>query len=261
MIINLELVAFLSPLIGVFVFFLLERLTLKDKNKIKNRNKVIISIEAINLVLSVFLSLLILVPLVFFISSIQIFSFSNLDVPRHISFILSFLFLDFINYIQHVLHHKVTALWRLHRLHHSDRHMDTLTTFLHHPLEIFSGFVFTILFAVIFDVPVIVMTIYALIVGFHAPFTHFKNMIPDHIEKYLKFIFVTPNFHRVHHSLDMKEGNSNFGGVFVFWDYLFGTACTKELIDLKNMKLGIDNQQSPDNISTQYYLKNPFKLG
>lgn len=258
---NLELISFLSPLAGVLVFFLIERLTLKDKNNINNRNKTIISLEAMNLVLSVLLSLSVLIPLVFFLAPLQIFSFSNLDVPRPISFILSFLFLDFINYIQHVLHHKLPVLWRLHRLHHSDRHMDSLTTFLHHPLEMVSGFLFTISFAVIFDVPVIVMTTYALIVGLHSPFTHFRKMIPDSIEKYLKFIFVTPNFHRVHHSLDMKEGNSNFGGVFVFWDYLFGTACTKRLIDLKNMKLGIDNQQNPDNINTIYFLKNPFKLG
>ena len=86
-------------------------------------------------------------------------------------------------------------------------------------------------------------------------------MIPEKIEKYLKFIVVTPNFHRVHHSLDMKEGNSNFGGTFVFWDYIFGTYCSKNLIDLKNMKLGIDNQQNPDRISMKYFLKNPFKLG
>lgn len=258
---NLELIAFLSPLAGVLVFFLIEKLTLKDKNTVKNRNKTIISIEAVNLVLSVLLSLSILVPLVFFIAPLQIFSFSNLDVPRPISFILSFLFLDFINYIQHVLHHKVPVLWRLHRLHHSDRHMDSLTTFLHHPLEIVSGFILTISFAVIFDVPVIVMTSYALIVGLHAPFTHFRKMIPERIEKYLKLIVVTPNFHRVHHSLDMKEGNSNFGGTFVFWDYLFGTAVTKGLIDLKNMKLGIDNQQNPDNINMNSYFKNPFKVG
>ncbi len=258
---NLGLIAFLSPLGGVFVFFLLEKFTLKDKNAVKDRNKTIISLEAMNLVLSLLLSLSVLIPLVFFIAPLQIFSFSNLDVPRPISFILSFLFLDFINYIQHVLHHKVPFLWRLHRLHHSDRHMDSLTTFLHHPLEIVSGFVLTISFAVIFDVPVIVMTTYALIVGLHAPFTHFRKMIPESIEKYLKLIFVTPNFHRVHHSLDVKEGNSNFGGTFVFWDYLFGTACTKGLIDLKNMKLGIDNQQNPDNIGVNSFLKNPFKLG
>lgn len=258
---NLELISFLSPLAGVLVFFLIERLTLKDKNNINNRNKTIISLEAMNLVLSVLLSLSVLIPLVFFLAPLQIFSFSNLDVPRPISFILSFLFLDFINYIQHVLHHKVPVLWRLHRLHHSDRHMDSLTTFLHHPLEIVSGFILTITFAVIFDVPVIVMTTYALIVGLHSPLTHFRKMIPERIEKYLKFVFVTPNFHRVHHSLDMKEGNSNFGGTFVFWDYFFGTVRTKGLIDMKNMKLGIDNQQNPDMISMKFFLKNPFKLG
>lgn len=213
------------------------------------------------MLLSIALSLLILVPFVFLIAPLQIFSFSNLDVPGPIIFCLSFLFLDFVSYFQHVLHHKVPVLWRLHRLHHSDRHMDALTTFLHHPLEVISTFVFTISFAVIFDVPVIVMVIHSLVVGLHAPFTHIRKLIPEHIEKYLKYIMVTPNFHRIHHSLDMKEGNSNFGGIFVFWDYVFGTACSKTLTDMKNMELGIDNTQNPDKISMNYFLINPFKLG
>lgn len=258
---NLELIAFLSPLAGVFVFYLLEKLTLKDKNILNNRNKTIISLEAINLILSVLLSLSVLIPLVFFIAPLQIFSFSNLDVPIPVSFVLSFLFLDLVGYFQHWLHHKVPVLWRFHRLHHSDRHMDSLTTFLHHPLEVISTFIFTISFAVIFDVPVIVMTIHGMVVGLHSPFTHFRKMIPEPIEKYLNFIFVTPNFHRVHHSLDMKEGNSNFGSIFVFWDYLFGTTCIKNLIDLKKMKLGIDNQHNPDKILVNYFLKNLFKSG
>lgn len=257
---NLELIAFLSPLVGVALFFLLDKLLLKDKNTVKNRIKTILSIETTNLILSIVLSLSILVPFVFFIAPLQIFSFSNLDMPRPLSFVLSFVFLDFLSYFQHVLHHKVPALWRLHRLHHSDRHMDAITTFLHHPLEVISVFVFTFSFAVIFDVPVIVIVIHSLVVALHAPFTHIRKLVPEHIEKYIKFIMVTPNFHRVHHSLDMKEGNSNFGGIFIFWDYIFGTAISKRLIDMKNMKLGIDDLQNPDIINMKYFLKNPFKL-
>lgn len=253
----LEFLAFISILAGVLFFFVIERLTLKDKNVVKNRNKTILSIEAINLAVTILQSLLLLVPLVFFLAPLQIFSFSNLNVPIYVSFILSFLFLDFVSYFQHVMHHKVPFLWRLHRLHHSDQNMDSLTSFLHHPLELISVFVFTISFAVIFDVPVIVLTIHSLIVGLHTPFTHFRKMIPDHIEKYLKFLIVTPNFHRVHHSVDMKEGNSNFGGIFVFWDYLFGTALSKNENFLKNLKLGIDNSQNPANIEVRSYLKNP----
>jgi sterol desaturase/sphingolipid hydroxylase (fatty acid hydroxylase superfamily) len=186
---------------------------------------------------------------------------SNLDVPRPISFVLSFLFLDFVYYTQHVFHHKVPVLWRLHRLHHSDRQVDSLTSFLHHPLELVSGFIYTISIAVIFDVPVIVMTTYALVIGLHSPFTHFRKLIPDNFEKILKWIIVTPNFHRIHHSLDMKEGNSNFGGIFVFWDYVFRTVSSKGTLELAKMKLGIDINQSPDKMCLNSFLKNPFKLG
>jgi sterol desaturase/sphingolipid hydroxylase (fatty acid hydroxylase superfamily) len=256
---NFDLIAFASPLLGVSIFFLLERLRNNQKDNVKNRNKTILKIEAINLILTVLVSTLILVPIVFFIAPLQIFSFSNLEVPIAISFILSFLFLDFIYYTQHVLHHRIPILWKLHRLHHSDEQMDSLTTFLHHPLELVSGFIYIVSIAVIFDIPVMVMTIYAIVIGLHAPFTHFRKLIPENLDKYLRWVVATPNFHRVHHSIDMKEGNSNYGGIFVFWDYIFRTSCTKKIFDLENMKLGIDVHQSPDRIALTSYLKNPFK--
>jgi len=255
---NLDLFAFLSPIIGVFVCFLLERFLLKDKNVVTNRIRTFLGIETLNLILSIILSAVFLIPLVFLLAPLQIFSFSNLEVPKVLSFILSFLFMDFISYLQHRLHHKIPTLWKFHRLHHSDKHMDSLTTFLHHPLEIVSGFVFTISFAVIFDVPVIVMVIYSLIAGLHSPFTHLRKTIPLKIEKYLKYILITPNFHKVHHSIDMKEGNSNFGIIFIFWDIVFGSSCLKTPSDLNKVELGIDNKQHTDTINLITFIKNPF---
>ncbi len=255
---TLDLLAFMAPIIGVFIFFCIERLFLNDNNVVQHRIKTILGLQTFNLILSIMLTAAFLIPLVFLLAPLQVFSFSNLVVPKLVSFTLSFLFMDFISYLQHRLHHKVPFLWRLHRLHHSDKHMDSLTTFLHHPLELISSFIFTISLAVIFDVPVIVMVVYTLVAGLHSGFTHFRKLLPLQVEQYLKYILITPNFHKIHHSVDMKEGNSNFGIVFVFWDLIFKTMRLKSASDLKKMQLGIDYKKHPDNISFIAFIKNPF---
>lgn len=255
---NLDLFAFLAPLLSVIVFYLYEKLFATAGVPIKHRIPVILSIEFCNLLLSLLLSALVLVPLVFILSQFQIFSFSNLPVPIPVSFVLSFLFLDFVHYLQHRLHHKIPFLWRLHRLHHSDQHMDAFTTLLHHPLELVSSFVLTISVAVFFDVPVIVLVVYALVSGLHSGFTHTKKMLPDLYDRYLRFLVVTPNIHRVHHSVDMQEGNSNFGIVFIFWDVLLNTLMIKNSQSLNSLKLGVDKHQQPDKINFVTFIKNAF---
>ena len=256
---NLDLLAWLAPLISVAFLFFLERCYFNVKSQTKQRIATILSIEAITIFVSLALSTLILVPLVFLVAPLQFFSFSNLHVPIAISFILSFVFLDFVNYINHRLHHQIPFLWRLHRLHHSDRNMNSLTTFLHHPFELLTSFIVTIALAAIFDVPVIVLVIYGLIVGFHSAFTHLNTLLPQRTANILKFLFVTPNFHRTHHSINIKEGNANFGILFVFWDYLFKTVCHKSNSELEFLTTGIDNQQSPEKFNVSLLLLNPFK--
>lgn len=254
---NLNHIAFIAPLFGVLIFFLFERFVITKPTAVKNRMKSILSIEVINIIFNYVISLFILIPLVFLIAPLQVFSFANMNVPIAISFILSFLFLDFANYIFHVLSHKVPLLWKFHRLHHSDQHVDSLTTFLHHPLEVLSSFLFLIPVAVITDVPVVVLITYSIVMGLHSPFTHLRRLIPNNVDKYLQYIVVTPNFHIIHHSIDLKEGNSNFGIVFIFWDLLFKTI-TRKKYSLQNIELGIDKIQSPRYNSTQEFLKNPF---
>ena len=256
---NLDILAWLAPLLGVAVFFFLESYYFNIKSQIKRRITTILSIEAISILISLALSALLLVPLVFLVAPLQIFSFSTLNIPIPISFILSFLFLDLVNYINHRLHHKIPLLWRFHRLHHTDQVIDTLTTFLHHPLELLSSFVVTITLAAVFDVPVIVLVIYGLIVGFHSAYTHFNILLPEQTAKIFKFLFITPNFHKTHHSTNIKEGNANFGILFVFWDYLFKTAYYNSNKELKIMITGLDTQQSPEKFNVQSMHINPFK--
>ena len=196
--------------------------------------------------------------LVNFVALFEIFSFSNMPVPKILNIILSFLFIDFFSYVSHWLFHKIPFLWKLHRLHHSDKTVDTITTFFHHPLERAADFFINVSIFVLFDVPVPVILFYGFITGLHAPLTHFKILLPEKWNKILSYLIVTPNFHRVHHSLDMKEGNSNFGIIFPFWDKLFGTCVSKTYTQLKTIELGINLKETPHANSLKEYLINPF---
>ena len=255
---NVDILAFFAPLISVVVFYFYDRVFSVRSMPVKQRISTILGIQFCNLLLSLFLSLFFLVPFVYVLAPIQIFSFSQLSVPIPVSFVLSFLFLDFINYCQHRLHHKIPFLWRLHRLHHSDQHMDAFTTVLHHPLEVVSSFVLVISAAVLFDIPVIVLVTYGIISGLHAGFTHTRKLLPDGYNRYVQYFLVTPNVHRLHHALNMKEGNSNFGIMFIFWDLLFKTLISQPQQYVNKLPLGIDKKQQPDKINFVIFIKNIF---
>lgn len=255
---HIESIAFLAPLVAVMVFFLIEQFLLNDKKEFVGRVKTILTIKCMNIVLGISLSAILLMPIVTLLAPVKIFSLARLDLPSAPRFIINFLFLDFISYAQHRLNHSIPFLWKFHRLHHSDKHVDSMTTFLHHPLEITFGFLITTSLLVIFNVSIYVLTIYIMLLGVHSAFTHFKSTLPQTIDKYLKYIFITPNFHMVHHSRDMKEGNSNFGGLFIFWDILFGTTQNKSPKEVTKIKFGINNKESPDDNSFFSYIKNPF---
>jgi hypothetical protein len=188
----------------------------------------------------------------------EIFSFSNLSVPRYLSVLISFLFIDFAGYFTHWLFHKIPVLWKLHRLHHSDKNVDAITNYFHHPLASVANFFLLTLIFVLFDVPVPVIFLYGFVASIHSPLTHLKILIPDKLNSVLSYLIITPNFHRAHHSLDMKEGNSNFGIIFPFWDRLFGTCVSKTFSQMKLIKLGISSRQSPSNNSLKEFLINPF---
>ena len=193
-----------------------------------------------------------------FLAPFEIFSFSNLSVPRYLSIVISFLFIDFSGYFTHWLFHRISVLWKLHKLHHSDRAVDAITTFFHHPLEGVANFLLNTLIFVLFDLPVPVILLYGVVASIHAPLTHFKILLPERWNKIVSNLIVTPNFHRIHHALDMKEGNSNFGIVFPFWDKLFGTYISKTSAQIKAIKFGIEDLKTPKSYSVKELLINPF---
>ena len=145
---DLELLVFFVPLASVVVFHIVEHMVRQGRGGPRVKTS-ILAIGAMNMGVSLALSAFLLLPFVMFLSPYQVFSFAQWDVPIFVSFIAALLFLDFASYISHRLHHSIPLLWRLHRLHHSDREVDAMTTLLHHPLEYVSSFGLSIFLAYI----------------------------------------------------------------------------------------------------------------
>lgn len=250
---------FVSPL-SVFIFVALERFKFDYDKRLTKRDSLVIFLEIFNRAFGFFLSFMLLRQVVNLVAPFEVFSISNLNVSIPAKFLISFLFIDFIHYISHRIHHTIPLLWRLHRLHHSDNAVDTVTSLIHHPLEMLSIFITSITAYVLFDVPVQVINIYILLLVMHAPFTHTRLKLHSKLDKWLSYFIITPNFHRVHHSIVMSEGNSNFGIMLPFWDRIFRTYEPKNEIYMnKDIKFGISANQSPRNLSINEYLINPFK--
>ena len=256
---DLNLLGWVLTIASVPFFLLLEKIYNKDKSIIEGRYKTIFSIQTSVIIMTLLCSTVLLTPFVILIAPLEIFSFSQLQMPRILNICLSFLLIDFFLYLTHLLHHKIPVLWKLHRLHHSDKKVDALTTWLHHPLEIVTTFVILFTLYVMFDLAVIVLVIYSIVFAIHTAFTHFNILVPEQIDKYLRRIIVTPNAHRVHHSLNTKEEKSNYGQIFLFWDWIFGTYIYRSNEVLKQMNYGIDDNQTPKKTSFYDYLINPLK--
>lgn len=172
---------------------------------------------------------------------------------------LSVLMIDLFQYVLHFIQHNIPVLWRLHRLHHFDKTVDGLTNFLSHPIEGMLSFILLSFFIAIIGIPFEALLVYTILSAFHGPYGHSNIRFNKNFEKVFNKIFITPQFHRVHHHLDMKRGNSNFGGLFPFWDMIFGTAVFPNNNKIfTNPILGISVDQKPD-YSILSFLINPFK--
>jgi sterol desaturase/sphingolipid hydroxylase (fatty acid hydroxylase superfamily) len=126
-------------------------------------------------------------------------------------------------YLFHVTEHKVRTLWRFHRVHHCDTHLDISTSLRHHPLELLALFCVTVPWAVVFGLDPWMFAAYDLAETLSNIFVHANLRLPERIDRRLRWIFVTPNMHCLHHTAWQPHTDSNYGQVFSFWDRLFGT--------------------------------------
>jgi len=184
---------------------------------------------------------------------------SLFHVPHPLAILLSVLALDLAIYLQHLMFHAVPLFWRLHRVHHADLDFDVTTGARFHPIEI--GLSMLIKFAVILALgpPAVAVLVFEMLLNASSMFNHGNVRFPAAIDRVLRRVVVTPDMHRVHHSIDPRETNSNFGFSLPWWDRLFGTYRAEPQAGHEAMTIGIDRFRAPRELWLDRMLLQPFR--
>lgn len=159
--------------------------------------------------------------------------------------LLSIVAMDFVIYLQHVLMHAVPVLWRLHRVHHADLDYDLTTGARFHTIEIILSLLIKFATIVVLGPPIVAVVIFEVILNAMAMFNHANVRLPPGLDRLLRAFFVTPDMHRVHHSVEDDEANSNFGFNLSLWDRLFGTYRDQPRGGHAAMTIGIHKYREP----------------
>ncbi|MDX2506389.1 MAG: sterol desaturase family protein [Gammaproteobacteria bacterium] len=161
------------------------------------------------------------------------------SLPFVVAVLLSIIAMDFIIYLQHVMVHAVPMLWRLHRVHHADLDYDVTTGARFHPVEIILSMLIKFATIIVIGPPVIAVILFEVILNGLAMFNHSNVGLPKALDKFLRWFIVTPDMHRVHHSVEDDETNSNFGFNLTWWDRIFGTYREQPRAGQLGMTIGI----------------------
>jgi sterol desaturase/sphingolipid hydroxylase (fatty acid hydroxylase superfamily) len=175
--------------------------------------------------------------------------------------VAGFLLLDLAVYMQHVVFHHVPWFWRLHRVHHADTQFDVTTAIRFHPVEILLSLVWKAAVIIVFGIPALAVLVFEIVLNASAMFSHANVRLPSSIDRVLRAIVVTPDMHRVHHSVVPREINTNFGFNLSVWDRLFGTYLQAAQQDARVMPFGLPSYQLPETSSLAWLLLFPFHRG
>jgi len=185
--------------------------------------------------------------------------FHALDLPAWASVPLAVAALDFAIYLQHVLFHAVPALWRLHRMHHADLDIDVTTGARFHPIEILLSMGIKLGVVAALGTPAVAVLAFEVLLNATSMFNHSNVRMPIWLDRVLRWIVVTPDMHRVHHSIVACETNSNFGFNLPWWDRLFGTYRDQPAAGHETMTIGIEQFRDPTEQRLDRMLTQPFR--
>jgi sterol desaturase/sphingolipid hydroxylase (fatty acid hydroxylase superfamily) len=181
-----------------------------------------------------------------------------LVLPGWAAVALAVVLLDLTIYFQHVMFHAVPTLWRLHRVHHSDLDFDVTTGTRFHPLEILLSTAIKCAVVAAIGAPVVAVLAFEILLNATSVFNHANARLPRMFEKLLRWVVVTPDMHRVHHSMIYNETNSNFGFNLPWWDRLFGTYRTQPMAGHAAMTIGVDAFRDAEDLRLDRLLVQPF---
>ncbi len=185
--------------------------------------------------------------------------FNRIDVPGWIAILVAILVLDLAIYLQHVLFHAVPSLWRLHRMHHADLEFDVTTGLRFHPVEILLSMGLKLGVVMAIGPPAIAVLIFEVLLNATAMFNHSNIRLPSRVDALLRLIVVTPDMHRVHHSVNPSETNSNFGFNLPWWDRLLGTYLAQPRDGHEGMTIGIEQFRNRRELWLDRMLIQPFR--
>ena len=167
-----------------------------------------------------------------------------LSWPLWIEILFTLVVLDLAIYCQHVVFHHVPVLWRVHRMHHTDVDFDLSTGVRFHPIEIMLSMGIKILIVVLLGAAPLAVILFEILLNGSSLFSHGNIKVPRLIDSFLRLLLVTPDMHRVHHSVDKIETDSNFGFCLSWWDRLFGTYRDQPALTHRGMTLGLIGYRS-----------------
>ena len=171
--------------------------------------------------------------------------FNQVGLPVWLEFVAAIVLLDFVVYLQHVMFHAVPVLWHLHRMHHADLDFDVTTGSRFHPLEILLSMLLKMVAVLMLGPAAAAVVLFEVLLNASSLFNHGNVRMPRALDRMLRSLVVTPDMHRVHHSIDPRETNSNFGFNLSVWDRLLGTYRAQPALGHDAMTIGIEQFREP----------------
>jgi len=180
--------------------------------------------------------------------------FNQLPLGHWLAVPLSIIVLDGIIYGQHVLFHRIPLLWRLHQVHHADLDVDVTTGLRFHPLEILLSMGIKLGAIALLGPPIVAVVIFEVLLNASSMFNHGNVSLPKRVNQVLRWLLVTPDMHRIHHSVRLPETNSNFGFNLPWWDYLFGSYCDRAAAAPDKMSIGLPQYQQEQRVGHLHWI-------
>lgn len=185
--------------------------------------------------------------------------FNLTDWPVWLEVLLAIIILDFAIWLQHLASHKIPVLWRLHQMHHADVDIDVSTAIRFHPIEIALSMLWKIVCVLALGPAALAVVLFEMLLNASAMFNHANIKMPIWLDRVVRTVLVTPDMHRIHHSVIRAEHDSNYGFALSFWDRLFGTYTPEPDGGHTGMRIGLAPYQSEDPTRLTWSLTLPFR--
>lgn len=180
------------------------------------------------------------------------------NLPIWVEIIIAFILLDMLIYAQHIAFHKVPILWRFHKVHHADRDLDVTSGARFHPIEAVFSMAYKLLCIALIGPAAVAVFLFEVVLNAASMFNHANVRLPLGLDRLLRLFIVTPDMHRVHHSVIERETNSNYSFFLTIWDRMFGTYTAQPEKGHDGMTVGLSEYQDSKPANLIWSLLVPF---